>query len=153
MKKQDLPNCPQWLLDSDTSDEDIGWDLGGRIAWNSGVWHGGDWRGGVWHWGVWHDGLWHDGIWHGGSWHGGEWHGGASAPRSCYRPLLNANAKIRVGCKLKTAKGWIRWLNGTEEFSTKRGTPEFAQIRAHILATITYQKELEAYQCTPTMAK
>ena len=50
--------------------------------------------------------------------------------------------KIIIGCKEKTPEEWNEWLNSDEEFSTKRGTPEFKQIAAVIRAYIAYFKVL-----------
>jgi hypothetical protein len=136
--------------------------LGGD--WRSGVWHGGDWRSGVWlggewlggdwrsgEWhggdwrsGVWHGGDWRSGVWRGGVWLGGEWHGGRSACRSPYVPLVTETGAILVGCKEKTSEEWEAWLDGREEYQTKRGTKEFTMIEAHIRATIAYKRTLDA---------
>ena len=45
MKKTELPNCPQWLLDADTENEDVRYDAKGRVEWLSGDFSGGDFRG------------------------------------------------------------------------------------------------------------
>ena len=75
MKKTELVNCPQWLLDASTEDEDVTID-GSIVTWHDGTWNGGIWRGGVWHGGTWYGGAWNGGGWHGGTWNGGVWHGG-----------------------------------------------------------------------------
>jgi len=46
MKKSELPNCPQWLLDADTKNEDVRYDALGRVEWLSGTFLGGTFRGG-----------------------------------------------------------------------------------------------------------
>ena len=46
MKKTELPNCPQWLLDADTENEDVRYDAKGRVEWLSGDFRGGDFLGG-----------------------------------------------------------------------------------------------------------
>ncbi len=50
MKKTELPNCPQWLLDADTENEIVEWDDTDQnyIVWCDGLWRGGLWRGGEW---------------------------------------------------------------------------------------------------------
>lgn len=42
MRKQDLPNCPQWLLDANTENKDVEYDMHGRVKWNSGDFMGGN---------------------------------------------------------------------------------------------------------------
>ncbi len=85
VRKTELSNCPQWLLDANTKDEDVTIQ-NGILIWQDGVWQGGIWQGGVWRdgdwwdgiWqgGDWRDGIWQDGIWQGGIWQGGVWQGG-----------------------------------------------------------------------------
>jgi len=48
------------------------------------------------------------------------------------------NDLIKIGCKEKTIEEWDAWFAGTEEYSTKRGTKEFAKIQAHYESTKTY---------------
>jgi len=62
MRKQALPNCPQWLLDAHTIGEDVDY----------GVYHIIIWKGGTWKDGTWKDGIWTGGIWEGGTWKGPE---------------------------------------------------------------------------------
>ena len=45
MKKTELPNCPQWLLDADTENEDVCYDALGRVEWLSGNFRSGDFLG------------------------------------------------------------------------------------------------------------
>ena len=46
--------------------------------------------------------------------------------------------KIHIGCKSKTSKEWIEWLESDKEFETKRGTLEFKRIEATIRAYCAY---------------
>ena len=47
MKKTELDNCPKWLLEASTEDEDVTID-GSIVNWHDGIWHDGAWRCGVW---------------------------------------------------------------------------------------------------------
>ena len=47
MKKTELDNCPKWLLEASTEDEDVTID-GSIVNWHGGTWNGGVWNGGVW---------------------------------------------------------------------------------------------------------
>ena len=79
MRKSELPECPTWLLEARTDNEDVAWydDRPGTwIIWRGGDWRGGVWRGGVWRGGVWQGGVWQGGVWQGGVWRGGDWQGG-----------------------------------------------------------------------------
>lgn len=42
MRKQDIPNCPQWLLDANTETEDVEYSLLVQVQWNGGDFWGGD---------------------------------------------------------------------------------------------------------------
>lgn len=157
MTKRELPNCPLWLLDAETENENVEWNSenqsyivwrGGEWrdgVWRGGVWHGGVWIGGVWHGGVWHGGVWlggvwlggvwHDGVWHGGVWRDGvwrdgEWHGGYMGLRTRWDIRIKDSEHVQIGCKEKTMTEWDAWFAGTEEFSTKRGTEDFRMIHA-----------------------
>ena len=47
MRKTELLNCPQWLLDADTENENVEWNRAtDRIDWISGDFRGGNFRGG-----------------------------------------------------------------------------------------------------------
>lgn len=70
MKIEELENAPQWLLEADTKNANVGM-INGRVHWYDGIWEGGHWRGGTWHNGEWRDGTWHYGMWFGGEWKGG----------------------------------------------------------------------------------
>jgi len=75
MKIKDLPNCPEWLSDADTINEDVEM-INNTVVWNSGTWQGGTWQGGVWKNGTWQGGIWEEGIWKNGTWRRGVWKGG-----------------------------------------------------------------------------
>jgi len=145
MRKADLPNCPRWLSDARTEDEDVEWytDSSSWIVWHDGTWLGGDWRdgtwlggdwrGGDWYGGTWRDGTWRDGTWHGGTWHGGDWRGGiwrggASAIRCKWSVRSETDGRISIGCKTKTRKAWNAWFAGKQAYSTERDTWGFASI-------------------------
>ena len=66
----------------------------------------------------------------------------AYMPMFCKWIASVRNNKIVIGCKEKTPEEWNEWLSSDEEFSTKRGTPEFKQIEAVIRAYIAYLKVL-----------
>jgi hypothetical protein len=85
MKKTELKNCPQWLLDANTENENVE-IVDGRLVWYggtwkdgtwwNGIWYGGIWKGGTWKSGTWHDGTWHNGTWNDGTWNDGTWNDG-----------------------------------------------------------------------------
>ena len=75
MRKTELENCPQWLLDAHTENENVE-IVNGNVVWHSGTWHSGTWDNGTWHSGTWHSGLWNNGTWHHGTWHHGTWNDG-----------------------------------------------------------------------------
>lgn len=49
MKKTELKNCPQWLLDADTQGEDVQWSSPSQryIVWRGGAFRGGELWGGL----------------------------------------------------------------------------------------------------------
>lgn len=69
MKKNELENCPQWLLESKTENEDVE-IVNGKVIWKGGIWKGGTWEGEVWKYGIWMGGTWMNGTWEGGTWIG-----------------------------------------------------------------------------------
>jgi len=72
MKIKDLPNCPEWLSDADTINEDVEM-INNTVVWNSGTWNSGTWIDGIWVYGTWNSGTWHSGIWVDGTWVNGNW--------------------------------------------------------------------------------
>jgi hypothetical protein len=72
MKKTELENCPRWLLDANTENENVE-IVDGELIWHDGTWWSGIWYSGIWQNGIWHDGLWDYGIWENGTWEGGIW--------------------------------------------------------------------------------
>ena len=51
----------------------------------------------------------------------------------CRWRVLIVGSGIQIGCKTKTIEEWDAWFAGTEEFATRRGTPEFELIQAAYL--------------------
>ena len=66
MKKTELKNCPQWLLDAETVNEDVDFDRYGILIWRGGYFLGGEFRGGEFR----------GGEFLGGKFRGGEFRGG-----------------------------------------------------------------------------
>ena len=75
MKKTKLQNCPKWLLDANTINEDVEF-VDGVLTWKNGTWKNGTWESGTWEDGVWEDGTWESGIWEDGVWEDGTWKDG-----------------------------------------------------------------------------
>ena len=78
MKKTELKNCPSWLLEADTLEEDVEMGYDNKIiwkggTWKKGVWKRGTWKDGTWEGGTWEDGIWEDGYWEDGIWEEGDW--------------------------------------------------------------------------------
>jgi hypothetical protein len=63
---------------------------------------------------------------------------GADLPIFCKWSHYIRAGKINVGCKSKTPKEWIEWLESDREYETKRGTIEFKRIEATIRAYCAY---------------
>lgn len=76
MRKTELENCPRWLLDAHTENENVSFSDSGDIIWHHGLWHNGEWKGLVWESGVWKNGIWRSGVWHNGVWEKGLWNAG-----------------------------------------------------------------------------
>lgn len=123
MKKTKLQNCPQWLLDANTINEDVE-IINGMLVWNDGTWNGGTWNHGVWQYGV-----WNDGTWNGGTWWGGIWWGGKRKPM-CRWSVYATHIGVKIGCKEKTIKEWDDWFASNNVFETRRDSEQFKYIRA-----------------------
>ncbi|RTK93077.1 polymer-forming cytoskeletal protein [Candidatus Saccharibacteria bacterium] len=50
----------------------------------------------------------------------------------CKWILTKTDKHLQVGCAQKTFAEWLKWLDGKEEFETKRGTKEFEKIEKAI---------------------
>ena len=46
--------------------------------------------------------------------------------------ITKTDKYLFVGCKHNTFDNWIKWLDGKEEFETKRDAPEFKLIEKAI---------------------
>lgn len=49
MRKTELANCPKWLLNADTYNEDVSIDKYGTLIWSGGEFRGGEFLGGETH--------------------------------------------------------------------------------------------------------
>ena len=50
----------------------------------------------------------------------------------CKWNLTKTETHLHVGCKIMKLEEWLKWLDGKEEFETKRGTKEFVKIEKAI---------------------
>jgi hypothetical protein len=155
MRKSDLPECPHWLAEAETIDENVTWyaDMPGTwIIWHSGLFRGafrggafrggaflggeflgGAFRGGAFLGGAFLGGEFLGGEFRGGAFRGGAFLGGAFLGGSTWiRPfwhvLVHEDGQISVGCKRKTRAEWDAWFAGTEVYSHQRNTDEFRRI-------------------------
>ena len=76
MKKTELINCPQWLLDADTENEDVDFDSYGILIWRGGNFRGGNFRGGNFLGGNFWGGNFWGGNFLAGDFRGGDFRGG-----------------------------------------------------------------------------
>jgi hypothetical protein len=76
MKKTELVNCPQWLLDADTKNEDVDFDSCGILIWRGGNFIGGNFMGGDFRGGYFMGGDFMGGDFMGGDFMGGDFIGG-----------------------------------------------------------------------------
>jgi hypothetical protein len=78
MRKSDLPNCPQWLLDADTYCADVAWnsDQHNHVIWRDGAFRGGEFFAGEFRGGEFCGGVFRDGVFSGGEFSGGEFRDG-----------------------------------------------------------------------------
>ena len=108
MRKTELPNCPQWLLDARTEYEDVVVE-DGILVWRAGNFLGGNFRGG--------DFL--GGNFRGGNFRGGNFWGGdflgekiTRKPISIYglaRPVLIVQTHLRIGCQTHPHAEWEKF--------------------------------------------
>ena len=108
MRKTELPNCPQWLLDARTEYEDVVVE-DGILVWGAGNFRGGNFRGG--------DFL--GGNFRGGNFRGGNFWGGdflgekiTRKPISIYglaRPVLIVQTHLRIGCQTHPHAEWEKF--------------------------------------------
>ena len=86
MKKTELANCPQWLLDADTENEDVDFDMYGILVWSSGNFLGGH---------FWGDKITRKPI----SIYGLEW------------PIIITEIKMQIGCQVHANDAWANFTD------------------------------------------
>ena len=135
MKKSELPNCPQWLLDADTKNEDVRYDAFGCVEWLSGDFQygnfwggefrgnflggnfwcgnflGGEFRGGEFRGGDFWDGNFLGGNFRGGNFWGGNFLGASISrrPITIYGltwPVYITQAGAKIGCQAHSVAAW-----------------------------------------------
>ena len=133
MKKTELQNCPQWLLDAQTINEDVE-IINGVLIWKGGIWNGGIWEDGIWEDGTWKGGIWNGGIWERGTWKGGTWERGTwkdgKRKPMCRWSVYATPIGVKIGCNEKTIKEWDDWFASNDVFETHRDSEQFKYIRA-----------------------
>jgi len=116
MEKTKLPNCPQWLLDADTKNEDVRYDAIGRVEWLSGEFLGGEFLGGEFLGGNFQGGTFWSGTFRGGTFRGGNFRGGtflgvdiSRKPITIYGlawPVYITQAGAKIGCQAHSVAAW-----------------------------------------------
>ena len=76
MRKTELKNCPKWLHDAETVNEDVDFDRYGILIWRGGYFLGGEFRGGEFRGGEFLGGEFLGGKFLGGKFLGGKFRGG-----------------------------------------------------------------------------
>ena len=128
MRKTELPNCPQWLLDARTEYEDVVVE-DGILVWRAGNFLGGNFRGGDFLGGNFRGGNFRGGNFRGGDFLGGNFRGGnfrggnfwggdflgekiTRKPISIYglaRPVLIVQTHLRIGCQTHPHAEWEKF--------------------------------------------
>ena len=116
MKKTELANCPQWLLDADTENEDVDFDMYGILVWSSGNFRGGDFRGGNFLGGDFRGGDFLGGDFWGGNFLGGNFRGDkiTRKPISIYGlewPIIITEIKMQIGCQVHANDAWANFTD------------------------------------------
>ena len=125
MKKTELKNCPQWLLDANTTDEDVDFDKYGVLIWRGGEFRGGEFLGGYFLGGEFLGGEFRGGEFRGGEFRGGEFLGGefrggeflgekiSKAPLFIFNigkwSALITQTKMSIGCKNYLHEEWAHF--------------------------------------------
>jgi hypothetical protein len=76
MRKTELKNCPQWLMNASTKNEDVDFNEYGVFVWRGGEFLGGEFLGGYFRGGEFRGGEFLGGEFRGGEFLGGEFRGG-----------------------------------------------------------------------------
>jgi len=117
MLKTELANCPQWLLDADTEDEDVYFNQFGILIWRGGNFLGGEFLGGDFRGGNFIGGAFRGGNFLGGNFLGGEFLGGYFIGEKISRPPISiyglknwhvqiTPTKMHIGCQHHTHTEW-----------------------------------------------
>jgi uncharacterized protein YjbI with pentapeptide repeats len=117
--------------------------LGGNFR--GGDFLGGDFRGGDFWGGNFWGGNFRGGNFLGGNFRGGNFRGGNMYVHCKWFVGLTSEGLVKIGCKTFSFEEWDKWFLGTEEFSTKRGTKDFAQIQAMYQSLKAYTVFLQEF--------
>jgi hypothetical protein len=135
MKKTELVNCPQWLLDADTKNEDVDFDSCGILIWRGGNFIGGNFMGGDFR-----GGYFMGGDFIGGNFMGGDFIGEriTRSPISIYGlkwHVIITPKKMKIGCQDHTHKTWKEFTEF--QISTMAaGASEFLRINKDFVLSI-----------------
>ena len=129
MRKTELTNCTQWLLDADTANEDVVID-DGIVIWRGGDFRGGDFRGGDFR----------GGDFLGGNFLGGNFWGEkiTSAPLSIFGlrwPITIGGTQMHIGCERHKLDEWTEFDDATIT-KMDRGALKFWRTHKDILLAL-----------------
>ena len=113
MKKTDLLNCPDWLMEAETINEDVEF-INEIIVWKSGTFKSGTWK-----------------------------YGFKRIGFCKWPVYYNSVTKVvKIGCKQDIVSNWIAWFQSDQTFDTPRNTPEFKLIsNSFLLAKLAIELE------------
>jgi len=129
MRKTELPNCPQWLLDANTENEDVYFNDYGVLIWRGGNFWGGDFLGGNFLGGN----FWGEKI--------------SRAPISIFGlknwPVQITPTKMHIGCQHHDHSSW-RNFTDQEINNMAIGAGEFWRVnKAFLLSICDYEASLD----------
>ena len=155
MRKTELKNCPQWLLDADTENEDVIFDDYGRIQWNSGNFWGGNFRGGDFRGGEFWGGDFRGGNFWGGDFWGGNFWGGNfrgeklnHKPISIYGltwPIMITGNQMKIGCQTHTHGKWRNFADFEIKEMESRATEFWRTNKDFLLSICDHEKLLTEF--------
>ena len=155
MRKTELPNCPQWLMDADTENEDVYFNEYDVLIWSGGNFIGGDFRGGNFIGGNFIGGNFWGGNFIGGNFIGGNFIGGNfrgeklnHKPISIYGltwPIIITGNKMVIGCQRHSHDEWIKFTDKDIKRMESRAHEFWRTNRDFLLSICAHEKLLTEF--------
>ena len=129
MRKTELKNCPRWLLEADTENEDVDFNEYGILIWRSGNFWDGNFRGDFWGGNFRCEKLNHKPI----SIYGLTW------------PIMITGNQMKIGCQTHTHGKWRNFADFEIKEMESRATEFWRTNKDFLLSICDHEKLLTEF--------